>query len=140
MLKEIEYLRNGIDEAIKETRSLERYSLLVTGAIWSWCAAAQGSAGLKIIIWFPFFLTALFGVRAWGIAKEISTIDLYLGRVEGSFNLPAGFGWERRQAENRSPFEVKTVYVFWGVLQTATLVVAVLYDLGILDIKTAKTG
>ncbi len=136
-VKEIEYLRNGIDESIRETRSLERYSLLVTGAIWSWCAAAQGSPGLNVIVWLPSFLVGLFGIRAWGIAKEIKTIDKYLDRVEGILGLPEGLGWERRQAEQRSPFEVKSVYLFWAILQTATVVIALLYNRGIF---TGKQG
>lgn len=133
-MKEIEYLRNGIDDAIKETRSIERYSLLATGVIWSWCATAQGNAGLKIIVWIPCVITLLLGIRSLGISKEISTIDRYLERVEGMVGLPGGFGWERNQAEKRSPFEVKTAYLFWSVLQVGTIVIALLYFFGVLKI------
>jgi hypothetical protein len=123
-MKEVDYLRGGINSSIQETRSLERYALMIIGVIWSWCAAHPGQQGLKLIIWFPFFTTFLFGLRCWGIAKRIRVTDDYLGRLEGKSGFSDGFGWERHQAENRSPFEVKAVYLFWGILQAATFLVA----------------
>lgn len=38
MLREHEAVRNDMDATVKETRTLERYALLATGAIWSWVA------------------------------------------------------------------------------------------------------
>lgn len=80
----------------------------------------------------------LFGLRSWGIAKEMVFMDKYLGRIEERFGLPDGIGWERHQADNRSPFEVKTVYLFWGILQTAAFLVAVLYDLDKFNVISKK--
>jgi hypothetical protein len=78
IIKESEHVRKVYDDRINQTRTLERYSLLATGAIWSWCATNLASTAVQILIWLPAVITFLFGVRAWGNAKAIYMTRDYL--------------------------------------------------------------
>ena len=59
MVRESEHVRKVYDDRINQTRALEKYSLLATGAIWSWCATNLDSPAVHILIWNPSYLISL---------------------------------------------------------------------------------
>ncbi len=124
---EISYLRNEFSDAVKETRNHERYSLLSTGIIWSWYAINimkhPAQKDFAIILWIPAVITLLFGIRSWGISRYMLRIQKYLIKIEKAYDLPDDLGWEQNIENDRSRFEIFTVYLFWFLLQSATIVV-----------------
>ena len=119
--KEYEALRREMDEAVKETRVLERYALLATGAIWSWLI---GTSGYELAKWLPAFIVGFLGFRALALTSHIDFLGKYFAKVEKAFPLPSGLGFEQ-QFEGSSVAERKrrTAYWFWGVLLFFTVVI-----------------
>ncbi len=128
---EITYLRNTYAEAIKETRNHERFSLLSTGMIWSWYAINvmkhPDQKSFSIILLIPAVITFLLGIRAWGISVYMQKIRTYLVKIEKVYCLPDYFGWEQNTDNDHSRLEIYTVYLYWFLLQTATIVVPFLH-------------
>ena len=127
---EIIYLRNTYTDAVKETRSHERFSLLSAGIIWSWYAInvmkqseQKDYSEFSIILYIPAAITFLFGIRSWGISVYMKKIRKYMIKIEKAYHLPAEYGWEQNTYNDHSRFEIYTVYLFWVLLQTATIIV-----------------
>jgi hypothetical protein len=123
LVKESEHVRKVYDDRINQTRTLERYSLLATGAIWSWCATNLDSPAVQILIWLPAVITFLFGVRAWGNAKAIYMTRDYLIKIENRISLPENIGWGKHLRDNDEPRLALTAYLFWGILQIITILI-----------------
>jgi len=121
VIKESEYVRKVYDERISQTRALERYSLLSTGVIWSWCATNYTLPTVQILIWMPALITFLFGIRAWGNAKAMYKTREYLAKIESVILLPEDVGWGRHLKKNEEPRLAITAYIFWAILQFFTL-------------------
>jgi hypothetical protein len=127
LLKESEHLKKVYDESAKEISILERYALVATGAIWSWCAANVKSPVFHVLIWVPLIIQILFGLRAWGIYQSMVSTREYLERIEMTVQLPEGLGWGRFLKQHSRGLRVSTSYAFWIALHIITLVVALLY-------------
>ena len=126
LLKEAEFLRNVYSERAKETRLLERYSLIATGAIWSWCAANLDAPALELLLWIPAIITCLFGVRAYSIYRAMDATRDYLISIESKFGLPNDFGWGH-QLKQQEQGPLYTALTFWFILQGLTLALAAWY-------------
>ena len=131
LLKESEGLRKNYFDYAKDIAVLERYSLVITGAVWSWCAANIQSPGFSLLLWVPFILQILFGFRAWGIYRNMATIREYLIEIEKAVHLPDDLGWGRYQTLHESKLRVFTGFAFWIVLHAATATIAVSYGLSV---------
>lgn len=131
LMSEAEYMRKIFEDSAKWIEVLERYSLLVTGAIWSWVAAniSNTEFQIKYIIWLPVLVQFLFGVRAWSISKDMASMIDYLKKIETKIQLPDNLGWATYWDTNRSRYRDVTGYLFWGVLQCISLIVALLITL-----------
>lgn len=130
LLREVEHVRNEYDEAIRQTRLLERYAVLVTGLIWSWCVTNPGQAGVDVLIWFPAILTAVFGIRAWSLHCRALAARRYIAEVEPTFSPPKDLGWAQKQINRKfgtHGLVACTAYLFWGVVQVGTIVVPIMY-------------
>jgi len=121
VIKESEYVRKVYDERVSQTRALERYSLLSTGIIWSWCATNYTLPTVQILIWMPALITFLFGIRAWGNAKAMYNTREYLTKIESVILLPEDVGWGRHLKKNEEPRLAITAHIFWAILQFFTL-------------------
>lgn len=128
LIKESEHVRKVYDDRVSQTRSLERFSLLATGVIWSWCATNYELATVKILIWMPALITFLFGLRAWGISKVTYSTRDYLVKIEGKINLPADIGWGRHLKATEEPRIIITAYIFWAVLQILTIFIPIFIE------------
>mgnify|MGYP000409085972 CR=1 FL=1 len=119
--KETEYLRNIYVDLRKETRSLEVYSLMMVGAIWSWCASNPTSTTVFYLAWLAFIATSLFGMRSLGIYFQMRTIREYLLEIESFYDTENDIGWE--QFQNKEPLRViwpVTSIIFWAILSIST--------------------
>lgn len=125
---EAEHVRKAYAERVQQTRVLERYSLLATGGIWSWCVMHPEIPGVSILLWMPAVITFLFGIRAWGNAKAIYATRMYLSEVEEYLGLPEEFGWGRHLKKNQEPRLALTAYLFWSILQLLTIFVPIFYN------------
>ena len=125
ILKEFELPRKVYDESAKETRILERYSLLTAVAIWSWYLTIIDKPESKFFIWIPAIVTLLLGLRAWGIYVYVVSIKNYIAKLEIAHELPGNLGWERSSKHHLPPLRVITAFVFWITLQALTIIVAV---------------
>lgn len=126
LLKEAEFLRNVYNERAKETRLLERYSLIATGVIWSWCAANLEAPALKLLLWVPAIISSLFGIRAYSIYRIMVATRDYLASLESKLGLPNDFGWGH-QLKQQEQGQMFTALMFWFILQVFTLGLAALY-------------
>ena len=129
LLKEAEFLRNVYNDRAKETRLLERYSLIATGLIWSWCAANLEAPAFKIMLWMPTILTFLFGIRTYLIYRFIVATRDHLASLESKLGLPNDFGWGHHLKQQGWRGQVLTSFMVWFILQVLTLGLAALYTL-----------
>ncbi len=120
------FLRNVYAERAKETRLLERYALIATGTIWSWCAGNVDMPALKLLLWVPGIITCLFGMRAYSIYKIMIATRKHLASLESNFGVPEDFGWGLQLKQQ----EVGQLYIavaFWLTIQMFTLGFAAWY-------------
>jgi hypothetical protein len=127
VLNECAHVRKSYDDRVNQTRALERYSIIATGGIWSWCATNPGSPEVALLKWMPAIITFLFGIRAWGNAKAIAATRNYLALVEQHLALPGNIGWGRYLEKHQEPRLAMTAYLFWAILQILTILVPILY-------------
>lgn len=128
--KEIEVVLNSYNNLIEETRRLERYSILVTGVTWAWCASNATNYAFNLLIWFPAVACNLFGLRAAAIHWQSRAARAYLALVEREFGLQGDLGWasaQIRHSKGFAAFAAATAYVFWTVVGIGTLVVPYMY-------------
>ena len=125
LIKESEYLRKIYEDFRKETKALEKYTLLAIGGIWSWCIANYTSNNnIYYLTWLPVIIVSLLGFRAFGIYMQMKTVKKYLIRLESSINgMPKEIGWERFLLNE--PLRViwpLTAFMFWITLTILTIV------------------
>jgi hypothetical protein len=125
LLKEAEQLRNLYMASAKEIGSLERYTLIATGAIWSWGLAQQNESYVSLLAWVPLVLQIFFGLRAWGIYQDMVWIRKYLSEIETTMGIPEQLGWGHRRDERKRRLRVITGFAFWIALPLLTVLVAV---------------
>jgi hypothetical protein len=130
LLSEAEYLRKVYYDSDKEIGVLERYALVASGAIWSWCAANADSAVFPVLVWLPLLLQILFGLRAWGIYRMMITTRRYLAEVEEkTVGLSKDLGWGRYLSQHGRGLRVATGYLFWAVLHAISILIALVYGI-----------
>ena len=130
LMKEVEHLRKNYDEFIEETRRLERYAIVVTGATWSWCAANTHNYAFGLLVWFPAFACALFGLRAAAIHYQSRAVRQYIANVEATFQLPAQLGWAGVQIQHSTgvpALVAVTAYIFWATVSLGTIAIPLIF-------------
>jgi hypothetical protein len=143
---ELEQVRKDYDGYVEGTRKLERYAILVTGAIWSWCASHDENVAFRLMAWFPFVACALFGLRAAAIHFQARAARQFSVRIEQALGLPGDWSWSRdQQLQSRGvpSLVAATAYVFWFIVSTGTLLVPIIfshYRLASPIIKSAQVG
>ncbi len=128
LINEANYLRESFDTSAKEIGMLERYALLTTGTIWAWIVSNVDNSAFNIeyIIWLPLFIQVLFGLRAWSVYNDMRALLNYISEIEKSFKLTSNLGWAQYWTRNRSKYRSTTGYVFWIILNLATILIATL--------------
>lgn len=121
---EVEFVRKSYLNGVDDIRKLERYIVVIVAAVWSWCAGNLSSPALPLIAWVPFAAAVLFGLRAWSISVQVQSMRRYLAKVESHLDLPGQLGWERNRAGTAVLVRVATGWLFWALVQVASLGVA----------------
>lgn len=81
-IKEQEYLRREIESSVQETRTLERYALIGTSAVWVWLLTTKEIQYPKIALFIPVLFAVLGGLRSWALLKSIERASLYIQEIE----------------------------------------------------------
>jgi len=121
--KEAEYARSAISPLLSRIEDLEKYALLLTGAIWAWAVANNTNQAVKLLLWAPLAIQSLLAFRALIAWKNARLHMEYLIKLENGMGVPPGMGvgsaiyarW-KRLAEN-------TGAIFWVALFTISLIV-----------------
>ena len=56
---EAEYARSAISPLLARIEELEKYALLLTGAIWAWAVANNTNQAVKLLLWAPLLIQSL---------------------------------------------------------------------------------
>ncbi len=97
--KEYNKLQNEISQLLGEIGSLEKFSVVSSGTIFSWFLVNADKMPNKIGFFLPAILVLLFGLIALGLFKRIKLIGEYIKEKYERFlnedqNQKNGFGWE----------------------------------------------
>ncbi len=127
--KEFELVRHEMDESVKESRSLERYALTLTGGIWAWLAVSKAEYHISFpaAAWLPALLVAFFFFRAAVISQHVKDIGDHLIEIEKAFQVPETLGWEQMYKKCYGKFKRASVYIFWFILLLVTIVIPVFF-------------
>lgn len=125
LLQEYEAIRREMDQAVTETRTLERYALVAVGGIWSWIVA-KGEPQYDALKWLPALLVVFLAFRALVLTKHVDFIANYLTEVEKSFALPERLGFETR-FKHHGTLKRLSAYIFWLLLFLVSVIIPCAY-------------
>ena len=120
-LKEYEAVRREMDEAVKETRTLERYALVAVGAIWSWIVASR-KPEYVVLMWLPALLVGFLAFRALLLTNHVTFIANYIIEIEKLFALPDLPGFETR-FKGKGTLKRCSAYFFWLLLVLVSVII-----------------
>ncbi|MGI9487695.1 MAG: hypothetical protein ACR2RF_17815 [Geminicoccaceae bacterium] len=126
LLREHEAVRTELDEAVRETRVLERYALLVTGAIWSWAMSIDNEF-YSWLAWLPLLLILFLAFRAFVLTMHIDDLARYLMKIEKKFELSGGLGFET-YFQDRGKVKRFSAYAFWCLLLITSIIIPIAFD------------
>ncbi|MEP6466904.1 MAG: hypothetical protein ABJB05_11400 [Parafilimonas sp.] len=121
LMKEYDAVRTEMNDTVKETRMVERNSLIATTVIWSWLATTDHVA-YKQLKWLPVILVLFSAYRAFGLASHIDKIRNYLRKFEHSVLLEDDWGFEQYYKSKLTSRRISS-YIFWVLLFLVTLIV-----------------
>ncbi len=116
IISEASSLRGNMLHHLSNIELLEKNALLISGAIWVLIASITWVESLKIIIWFPSILTAIFYIKLKMLTLTIHLIGEYLIKLENQLSLPNDLGWQNYwniHKYKHSRFK-KSYLKFWG--------------------------
>jgi hypothetical protein len=121
LLREFEHLKNEIEAEVSESRTLERYAVIGTGATWAWLATHPIPAGSRAVWWIPTIFVAAGAVRALAMAQFIVHAARRLREVE-RIVLGEMEGWEAYVARvGRGAMPWTAVATWFGLLLVSAL-------------------
>ena len=94
LVDEVGSLRETTRMHLTQLEALERNVLLASGAIWALVATVPWSEPLRLVIWFPSILTAVYFVKLKMITKTLHALGVYIKKVEVELDLPGSLGWQ----------------------------------------------
>lgn len=94
-IKEYEALRKEISDSVAETRSVERYAVVATAAIWTWLLVEKsGKPWVETVKWIPVVFSLLAAIRCAALLLGIANHAEYIREVEERWGAARGFRWE----------------------------------------------
>ena len=121
-LAELEHVRTVYENWSKETAVIERFALVTTGAIWSWCASKNATDNAVLfVVWVPTFLCMLFGWRARIIRRDMLIAEDYLMALEKD-HFSNAVRWQNKFKEKSSKRRAKNAFLFWVILIITTAI------------------
>jgi len=113
-----------IADAVAETRSLERYAVAGTAAVWTWLLVQPANKPwVGFVKWIPAFFCVLAAVRCIGLLLDIVDHARYIKEVEVRWENKAVFSWENFIAK-RNWYLTITAAIIWVILIIGNLVMA----------------
>jgi hypothetical protein len=107
---------------------MERWSLVVSGGIWSFLTLDRRTQPPPLVYWCPFILTFLFGLRAWGIHRLNVALGKYIARLEVLGYGSDKCGWENQLLRDGRPaLYVISSYGYFILLLLLNLVLALIH-------------
>lgn len=126
-LEEFKLLRTEVLETIKEIPSIERLSLLMTGAIWAWIFTNTEHIDKSMSVYFafiPFVISTLFLLRVSALKAKIKTLGGYLKKLESEYG-KENLGWEAYLESRGSEIFSRFTVVFWGIQITGNFMLGI---------------
>jgi hypothetical protein len=137
LLKLYDSLRGEIAAFLKEIGLLATSAVLASGAAWSWILVHEEAVS-GILLFGPFVLAILFGLRAHALEEGIKRASDHLARIEEAFGLDEKLGWDIRWrkelgltkilADPRKALEFNPLgawlYIFWISIVVINLMLA----------------
>jgi hypothetical protein len=120
LYKQYAHVRSELDEAVKETRTLERYAILITGGIWGWYFTRNPTTLIFLSLWLPFFINMLIFVRVWSLYKHILRTSQFILNTEEFFQISNRLGWEQFLIAHPSNIQAGSAWLIWGSLISMT--------------------
>jgi hypothetical protein len=141
-LKEYELLKQEIASAVQESRTLERYALIATAAVWSWLVT-MGDNVPGVLWWIPTLLVAFAAFRSLALHVAVNRLGRYIrDEVESQTCDGQPCGWEHfiswppaasaaslanaRRHTSRRSIVLSTSALFWVALGIVSVAVPVL--------------
>lgn len=123
-LREYDALRKEISDAVAETRSVERYAVASSAAIWTWLLVQPSDAAwIAKIKWIPFIFCLLAALRSIALLMDIVKHGKYIKTVEAKWGSGEAFRWETFIEDKRWYLTVSAILI-WGVLLFGNLYAA----------------
>jgi len=120
---ELGSLRQQVQSAVREARLLERYTLALTGGVWSWLLTNRDRELPEIAWWIPLFLAVLVLARETVLYLEIRDLAAYIRQRETEWLDKSG-GWET--SVSKSSHQIRgwrvpsAAILFWALLLGGT--------------------
>jgi len=132
-LEEYKSLRREVERLAESNRVLERNVLIAVALAWGWLFERRSH--LPSWTWFiPVIFWILGYIRSFGINRSLSTLHLYVGKLETAFSNLDDPGGREHDREDKTPctpldghykrFLAPSSNAFWGALFAITVVVA----------------
>ena len=113
-------LRNEAISLAQEARSVERYVIAASGAVYTWLATHTETQPSGVVWYLPVMFVVLAGFRMLAMANQISHLADYLKQIES--NIGEGTtGWEHYFSSRRGLLGNTSILV-WIALLLSTLV------------------
>jgi len=93
LVEELKELRQKVNRAIQDARSLERQSLALASGIWAWLLTHGTTVVSSFGWWIPSLLSFLGGLRALVLYIEVKWLTEYIRESEKDQLGDTG-GWE----------------------------------------------
>lgn len=123
-LSEYESLRKEISEAVAETRTLERYGVTGTAAVWTWLLIQKTPQDWHTALkWVPFMFCIILALRSAALLMDIIDHAKYIITVEMRYGNKEAFGWEHF-IQKRNWYLAATGLVIWSALIVGNYVFA----------------
>ena len=126
-LKQYESTRKEIEGNIQETRTLERYAIIVSSLVWVWLLTHDFTTidiegTFKIVWWIPSLLVILCALRVFSLFLGILRAAKYLRQLENLFfcseDIP---GWETFVQNEKNAFITWSAVIFWFLILSITV-------------------
>ena len=112
-------LRNEAISLSQEVRSLERYVIAASGAVYTWLATHAETQHSGVVWYLPVVFVILAGIRMLAMSKQISHLADYLKQIESKIG-EGNTGWEHYFSSRRGLLGNSSIFV-WLALLFSTL-------------------
>jgi len=154
-IKQYERLTKEISETLNQISSIEKYSIVFSGGIYTWIFTNQSSISKitndcsisvitnqiicpNLVFFIPCILIILLGIISYGMYKRIELIGEYI-KVEyedkvysnnsEEMNKNTSLGWESFLTRKNSKILISSRKAMWLLHFTGTLLVAIYFNL-----------